>query len=384
MPVPPEAGRPHIVMVSHYFEDHRGGIEIVAGKLARELARIGYRISWAATGEACRNETWQDIPLRAWNGTEAAFGVPLPIPAPSAARKLADACASADAIIVHDALYPTSVIARLAGRRAGKPVMIVQHIGAVAYRNPLLRLLMRIANRLVARPMLRSADQIVFISETTRAHFGSPGSTIFNGVDVDIFRPVVDADEQRRERAALGLPQDKRIALFVGRFVEKKGLHWLRRLANAHPDILWAFAGWGPLDPANWKLPNVRVFRELAGSALAGLYRAADILVLPSIGEGFPLVVQEALASGLPVLCSNEVARADPAAVAMLCGVRLDTGREEETLATLSDAVVRLMEEEVDPAIRHAFARDRYSWAAAAACYDGLIQAMIDRAGRPD
>ena len=77
-----------------------GGIEIVAGKLARELARIGYRISWAATGESCPNEAWQDIPLRAWNGTEAAFGVPLPIPSPKAAEKLAESCESADAIIV--------------------------------------------------------------------------------------------------------------------------------------------------------------------------------------------------------------------------------------------------------------------------------------------
>src|SRR5439155_11635322 len=170
VPAPPEAGdAPHILMVSHYFEEHRGGIEIVAGRLARELARIGYRITWAATGEGGVNPAWQALPLRAWNGTERAFGVPLPIPAPADAERLADACAKADAIIVHDGLYPTSVVARLAGRRARRPVMIVQHIGAVAYRNPLPRLLMRTANALIARPMLRSAEQIVFISETTRA-----------------------------------------------------------------------------------------------------------------------------------------------------------------------------------------------------------------------
>src|SRR5262245_14607847 len=96
---PPEAAEnrsaPHIVMVSHYFEDHRGGIEIVAGRLARELAGLGYRISWAATGKACENRAWRAIPLRAWNGTERAFGVPLPIPSLAAAEKLADACASA-------------------------------------------------------------------------------------------------------------------------------------------------------------------------------------------------------------------------------------------------------------------------------------------------
>lgn len=384
MPVPPEAGdAPHILMVSHYFEDHRGGIEIVAGRLARELAKIGYRISWAATGERLDNPAWQALPLRAWNGTEHAFGVPLPIPAPASAERLAKACASADAIIVHDGLYPTSVVARLAGRRSRKPVMIVQHIGAVAYRNPLPRLLMRAANALIARPMLRSANQIVFISETTRAHFAlpphCPTATVFNGVDVETFRPAADCDEQLRKRVILGLPADKKIALFVGRFVEKKGLHWLRRLAERHDDMIWAFAGWGPIDPAEWKLPNVRLFRDLSGASLAGLYRAADLFTLPSIGEGFPLVVQEALASGLPVLCSDEVATADPGAAHLLQGVRLDEGEPEKTVAALSDVVNRLASSPSNAAERHAFACAHYSWASAAAQYDRLLRAMIHR-----
>src|SRR5439155_22101801 len=251
-----------------------------------------------------------------------------------------------------------------------KPVMIVQHIGAVAYRNPLPRLLMRAANALIARPMLRSVDQIVFISETTRAHFAlpvrCPAVTVFNGVDVDTFRPAADSEEQRRERMALGLPQDQRIALFVGRFVEKKGLHWRHRLAERHADMIWAFAGWGPIDLEEWDLPNVRVFRDLSGASLAGLYRAADFFTLPSIGEGFPLVVQEALASGLPVLCCDEVAAADPAAAPLLRGVPLDESQPEQTVLALSKAVGELTSSPSYPSDRHAFARAHYSWASAA------------------
>jgi glycosyltransferase involved in cell wall biosynthesis len=380
--VPPEgapaAGQGAILMVSHYFEDHRGGIEIVAGRLADELSRIGFDVTWAASGETKAKGA---IPLRAWNGTERALGIPFPLPSPNAADRLSEACARADAIIVHDALYPTSVIARLAGRRLRKPVMIVQHIGAVAYRNPLLRMMMRIANRLIARPMLCHADQAVFISETTRRHFDVPmrsePATIFNGVDVDTFRPVADADEKRDGREALGLPQDRPIALFVGRFVEKKGLHWLQRLAETNPEITWAFAGWGPIDPEEWALPNVALFRDLSGASLARLYRAADLFVLPSIGEGFPLVVQEAIASGLPVLCSDEVEKADPAAAHLLRGVTLRPDAEPETVAALSTAVATLLADPSDPGERHAFARKHYSWASAASAYAGLIRKMI-------
>jgi glycosyltransferase involved in cell wall biosynthesis len=372
-------------MVSHYFEAHRGGIEIVAGRLARELAGLGLAVTWAATGDDPPSEAGlETLPLSAWNGTERRLGIPFPFPSTGAVRRLAAACRSADMILVHDALYPTSVIARLAGRRLGKPVMIVQHIGKVDYRNPLLRGLMRAANRLVALPMLRSADRRIFISETTRAFFELRGEaaaeTIFNGVDTALFRPARDDAERDQDRAALGLPPGAPAALFVGRFVEKKGLHWLRRLAERHPEMTWLLAGWGPIDPESWKLPNVRLFGGVSGESLARLYRAADLFVLPSVGEGFPLVIQEALAAGLPVICGEETARADPSAAPWLDGVALDATNPDATVDALSAAVVRALNRPDERTARRAFAAEHYSWPAAAKRYYALIREMLAKA----
>ena len=53
---------------------------------------------------------------------------------------------------------------------------------------------------------------------------------------------------------------------------------------------------------------NARLMGQLPQAELAELYRAADVFVLPSEGEGFPLAVQEALASGLPVITSDNAA----------------------------------------------------------------------------
>jgi glycosyltransferase involved in cell wall biosynthesis len=104
------------------------------------------------------------------------------------------------------------------------------------------------------------------------------------------------------------------LLLFAGRFVEKKGLRLLHRLARELPRVRWMFAGWGPLDPSHWGLANVSVHRDLAKEQLVPLYQAADLLVLPSVGEGFPLVVQEAMACGTPAIVSEETGAGCPEA----------------------------------------------------------------------
>ena len=110
-------------------------------------------------------------------------------------------------------------------------------------------------------------------------------------------------------RVELGLPINKRIMLFVGRFVEKKGLPILRSLAECFPECEWIFIGWGPEEPTAWGLANVRCLGSMDRSRVIPYYQVADLLVLPSVGEGFPLVVQEAMACGTPALISEDTAQ---------------------------------------------------------------------------
>src|SRR4029453_13710967 len=111
-------------------------------------------------------------------------------------------------------------------------------------------------------------------------------------------------------RAKLELAESQIVFIFVGRFVEKKGIQIVRHLAVRFPDITWLLVGWGPEDPARWHLKNVRVVGKRTSPDIAELYQAADLLVLPSVGEGFPLVVQESMSCGTPVAISTETAAA--------------------------------------------------------------------------
>jgi glycosyltransferase involved in cell wall biosynthesis len=238
---------------------------------------------------------------------------------------------------------------------------------------------MGLANRLVSRPMLRAADQVVFISGTTAAYFEGtrfrrPPILAFNGVDVERFRPAEPGGKDAA-RSEHDLPAGRPLALFVGRFVEKKGLNVLRALAAARPDVTFVLAGGGPIDPEGWGLPNVIVKRGVAGEKLATLYRAADAFVLPSVGEGYPLVVQEALASGLPVLCGAESAAADPEATSLLAGLPVDLGDPEGTAARFAPALTEALAAPADPR-RVALARKNYSWAGTARRYDEILAGL--------
>lgn len=374
-----------LAILSHYFDEHRGGIEIVVARLAGELAKLDWEIVWLAAGEAGGQENGvRREPLSATNFIERVLKIPYPLLFPSALRRIFGVVRSCDAVMAHDAIYVSSIAGFVAARLYGKPFVVVQHIGLVPYRNPLMRGMMQAANRLLVEPILHRADQVAFISSVTQAYFAhlawkKPSLLIFNGVDAEIFQAPRDADDIAHARRSLDLPAGRKVALFVGRFVEKKGLPILAALARMRPDILFAFAGWGTLDPNSWGLPNVRVFASLSGASLAQLYRAADILLLPSVGEGFPLVAQEALACGLPVLCGLDTATADAAGAPFLTGVAVDSdiGRTAQLYA---EALARRLAEPDDFACRHErarFVQGQYSWCVAAEQHARVLGNLI-------
>jgi glycosyltransferase involved in cell wall biosynthesis len=115
---------------------------------------------------------------------------------------------------------------------------------------------------------------------------------------------------EESERARWRSPGVDFMALFVGRFVEEKGVNVLLeawRAANLDGATL-AFAGEGPLRPEG----SVGL---VGGNELPALYAAADVLVLPSIRtatftEPWGLVVNEAMHQGTPVITTDAVGAA--------------------------------------------------------------------------
>lgn len=310
-----------ILVVSHYYTSHLSGIPIVAENLNRHFAKADHEVVWVASHKPTPNDhssstTGRLVPMQTWNVTEDLLGFPYPLWGPLSLLRFKREIASADIIHMHDSLYIGNVYASLIALFRRKPLVVTQHIGLVPYSSQILRTTMTVANRTLGRFTLSAADQVVFYSLAVQEYFSKwvafrrPPFLISNGVDKELFYPTESELEREVLRRELGLPLDKLIVLFVGRFVEKKGIHLMQDVCRAFPDVHFVFVGWGSIDPTSWALDNTSVFYSQPHQTLRRFYCSADLLLLPSTGEGFPLVVQEAMTCGLPCMFSRETANA--------------------------------------------------------------------------
>nr|MDQ3988210.1 glycosyltransferase family 4 protein [Actinomycetota bacterium] len=121
------------------------------------------------------------------------------------------------------------------------------------------------------------------------------------GVDPGWFRA---APPTAQLRGQLGLPQ--RYLLFVGAAQPRKGLDVLLDAHAAERDlpslVLAGPAGWGPPPATSSRVHTVGYLEE---EVLRAVVAGATALVLPSRDEGFGLPLVEAMATGIPVVCSN-------------------------------------------------------------------------------
>ncbi len=129
-----------------------------------------------------------------------------------------------------------------------------------------------------------------------------------NGIDLERFGVAPGTREE--VRAALGIPESAVVIGTVGRISAEKGhvhlLNTTAELINRHPQTFFLIVGDGELrQQLEKEWGGSRVIFTGYRSDLPQLYSCMDIFALPSLTEGLPLVLLEAMAAGLPVVASR-------------------------------------------------------------------------------
>jgi len=367
-----------LVTITHCFPARGGGIELVADELIEQFVRLGYEVEWFSSNTASAPQASpgrRAISVPTWNFVEQWTQLPFPIWSLGIIPQLWSAIGRAQVVHVHEHLYMGSILATAIARLRRRPVIITQHAGAADFDNRALTLFYRFMTKRLGKLMFPAAAGVVFISANVRSFFAQQTNTrsrlIFNGLDSDSFVPAKAAQRQAL-RSRLGLSPQRPAILFVGRFLHKKGLDLIQTLAPLFRQADWLLVGAGPENPSAWSEPNVRVVGRLPHHELAAHYQACDLLILPSRGEGFPLVVQEALACGLGVLSTDEVAAACPPASQLIRSVPLSertTERWQQALTALL-ADIEYLDARTS---RSQQARNLWSWQRCAAEYFALF-----------
>lgn len=303
-----------ILLASNYQWPHLGGIEIIAAQLKRCWEAQGHYVTWITTdiprGGAPATAT--NIRLPACNWMEDHLQVNTPLLNPLARQAVHQLARNHDAVHVHS-LAPgvTSMVSR-AALDEGKPLVITQQVAVIPLRSAWLTWLQETLILRAARRCARRGACLTFVSAQVRDWFAQRAGLnrdampiTPNAHDERIFR--LNTPEERGHAARdLALPTDKFRVLFVGRFYDKKGLHLVEALARQCPDVHFTLVGQGPQRPESWGLPHVRVVPPQPAEQLKKYYQAHDLLVLPAVGEGWPLVICEAMACGTPCLISRD------------------------------------------------------------------------------
>ncbi len=319
-----------IGLVTHYMPPHLGGVEMVARTLYEGYRAAGHEVRWVAS-RVPRDAPRRDgdlVRVGCVNLAERFLDVPVPVWGLEGVAEIRRLVAWADAVHAQDLLYAGTTLAALWCPALRTPLVITQHAPFVVYPSRMLRGIQAAAYRSLGRFNAGRAAAVVAGTEggqrVLEHAVGLPPDRIRrigNGVNTDFFVPP-SPTTRARLRQALGLRADRPVLLFVGRLAPRKGARRVWEVSTHLPGFEFVMVGRGPLEgDLPERTPNLRRVAGASAESLRDLYQAADALLLPSRGEGFPLVVQEAMASALPVIARAEEPYARALADAFLCRV---------------------------------------------------------------
>jgi glycosyltransferase involved in cell wall biosynthesis len=306
-----------ILQIAPFYPPHVGGIEFHVEALSRKLAEAGHDVVVYTSNvpRTSKPEVSSGVRVRR-------FAAPLsPLNNPCMPLLLMQLLRSSDFDVVHahGHFHTSSTFAVLSNVFRRRPMVLTCH-GAILEYHGWKRSLERVFNKSVGRWTLRSVDRVIALTPTQAdilQELGAPQEktvVIPSWVETPRVNSRVDVEGFRTAHGLAG----KKVILFVGRLLPVKGLNYLieaAKQAQTSPTVV--VIGDEAPGYAGCKESLVQQVKRLgleervlflgrfAREDLEAAYEAADLFVLPSLGEGLPMALLEAMAHGRCAVATN-------------------------------------------------------------------------------
>jgi teichuronic acid biosynthesis glycosyltransferase TuaC len=238
--------------------------------------------------------------------------IPLTIPIGTSFLQRTISRFSPDVIHAHESIFPTSATAAICARLYDVPFVLTLH-GTISYsENSLLSFLSNSAESTFSTLTAKTADRVIILNEPLRARAkrlrvnDSKIIAIPNGVETS------SSNDANAIRKTMKIEQGSFVVGFIGRLYPVKGLIFLseaiKEVLKVDNSVVFVFIGGGPLsgllENLAQQFPKNCVFLGYVKEARR-IIPCFDVLVLPSLSEGLPTVLIEALASGVPSIATD-------------------------------------------------------------------------------
>ncbi len=374
----------NILIISHFFPPHKGGVETASYNTAKGLANRGHNIVVLTSKCEKASPKYQNMngffvyrfksfyppEIKGIHQTSS-FGI-----MPKAFFKLTKIIKKHQIQLIHaeGRLFPITILTTLFNRIIFKRPMYLTVQGRLEIG--LTGLIENIFDKLITKNLYQNLKKIICVSESLRKRLlnfkikPKKLTVIPNGVDITVFSKKQTS--KYLDQYLKGKKNPKKI-VFVGRLDAQKGVEYLikaipyviREIKNVHFFIL----GNGNLEVQLKKLAKLlNLFSHLTFLDMIPLekmpdfYSSADVFCLPSIHEGFPLSIAEALSIGLVIIASST--EGVPEAITEGKNGFLVEPKNVNQLSKKLIKVLTLSDEEIREIENNnvKLAKDKYSW----------------------
>ncbi|MBC2748652.1 MAG: glycosyltransferase family 4 protein [ANME-2 cluster archaeon] len=283
-----------------------GGVGIHAHEMSKEQAKLGHNVIVYTSTEKSQyaNNLILNYDIHRFKPIIKLFGNSI---MPNMFIDLIKKKNDFDIIHAHSHLYFSTNLCALVRKIGSSPLVITNH-GLNSQTAPAW--FQNVYTATGAKWTFKMADKIICYTETEKREMIELGiksqkiAVIHNGIDTDLFIPGEISTS------------DKKQLLWIGRFANGKGVDYLidafKLLKSKHPNLSLTMVGRGPEKERIEKIisdleldTSITMKDFIPNSDLVQLYHNSSVFLLPSLEEGVPRTILEAMSCEIPVVCSE-------------------------------------------------------------------------------